>query len=138
MKRKTLVPSLRFVITLVLVFGMATLGLQLYAQQTTQPSSQQYPAQQPGQEPAQQPQQQGGQAGQSGQQAPDSQAQPEPSGVQTFTGVIVKSGDKYVLQDSASGSTYDIDRQDQVKQFEGKRVRVHGTLDSSGKMIHVQ
>jgi hypothetical protein len=112
--------------------------LQLYAQQTTQPSSQQYPAQQPGQEPAQQPQQQGGQAGQSGQQAPDSQAQPEPSGVQTFTGVIVKSGDKYVLQDSASGSTYDIDRQDQVKQFEGKRVRVHGTLDSSGKMIHVQ
>lgn len=30
--------------------------------------------------------------------------------VQTFTGMIVKSGDKYVLQDEATGTTYDIDR----------------------------
>jgi hypothetical protein len=50
----------------------------------------------------------------------------------------VKSGDKYVLQDTASNTTYDIDAQDQVKQFEGKKVRVHGTLDPNGKMIHVQ
>jgi hypothetical protein len=52
--------------------------------------------------------------------------------------MIVKSGDKYVLQDSASNTTYDIDHQDEVKQYEGKKVRVHGTLDASGKMIHVQ
>jgi hypothetical protein len=25
-----------------------------------------------------------------------------------------------------------------VKQYEGKKVRVHGTLDANGKMIHVQ
>jgi hypothetical protein len=42
------------------------------------------------------------------------------------------------LQESASNNTYDIDRQDELKQFEGKKVRVHGTLDSDGKMIHVQ
>lgn len=71
------------------------------------------------------------------QQAPDAQAQSAP-GVQTFTGTIVKAGDKYVLQDAASGTTYDIDHQDEVAKFDGKKVRVHGTIDASGKMIHVQ
>jgi Protein of unknown function (DUF5818) len=58
--------------------------------------------------------------------------------VQTFTGTVVKQGDKYVLQDAATGTTYDIDHQDEVKKFDGKKVRVHGTLDASTKMIHVQ
>jgi len=73
--------------------------------------------------------------------APDAQAQPsstEAADGQTFTGTIVKSGDKYKFQDAASGNTYDIDHQDQVKQFDGKKVRVHGSLDESAKMIHVQ
>jgi uncharacterized protein YdeI (BOF family) len=60
------------------------------------------------------------------------------NGTQTFTGTIVKQGDKYVFQDAATNQTYDIDHQDEVRKFEGKRVRVHGTLDPSGKMIHVQ
>lgn len=60
------------------------------------------------------------------------------AGSQSFSGTVVKSGDKYVLKDEASGNTYDIDHQDQVQKFEGKRVRVHGTLDASGKMIHLQ
>jgi Protein of unknown function (DUF5818) len=78
-------------------------------------------------------------------QTPDSRSTPgaaqqaaSASDSQTFTGTIVKAGDKYVLQDTASGSTYDIDHQEQLKQYEGKKVRVHGTLDSSGKMIHLQ
>ena len=50
----------------------------------------------------------------------------------------MRSGDRYMLQDADSGKSYDIDHQDQVKQFEGKKVRVHGTLDANGKMIHVQ
>jgi hypothetical protein len=77
---------------------------------------------------------------QGGQATPDSQGQPTASASdsQTFSGTVVKSGDKYVLQDEASGKTYDIDHQEQLKQYEGKRVRVHGTLDASGKMIHVQ
>jgi uncharacterized protein YdeI (BOF family) len=128
---------LRFLAVLVLVSGMTLLSAQLYAQ--PEPSSQQqYPSQQPAQGSEQQPRQPGQTPDQSGQQAPDSQSQSQQPGVQVFTGVIVKSGDKYVFQDSDSGTTYDIDHQDQVKQFEGKKVRVHGTLDSNGKMIHVQ
>ena len=69
----------------------------------------------------------------------DSQAQSaEPTGAQSFSGTIVKSGDKYMLKDEASGQTYDIDHQDEVQKYEGKRVKVHGTLDASGKMIHLQ
>jgi hypothetical protein len=123
--------SLRFLSTLVLACGI--LSLQLYAQQTAPPSSQQSP-QQSGQD-QQQKQQPGNTPDQSGQQSPDAHAQPA---VQVYTGTIMKSGDKYVLQESASGTNYDIDRQDMVKELEGKKVRVHGTLDPDGKTIHVQ
>src|SRR5437667_3801896 len=53
-------------------------------------------------------------------------------------GMIVKSGDKYVLQDSATGTTYDIDHQDEVSKHVGRKVQVTGTLDPNGKMIHLQ
>jgi Protein of unknown function (DUF5818) len=122
MKRKRQTHSLRFLSVALLASGMVLLTGQLYGQQTAPPSQQQ---------PQEKPDQ-------SGQQAPDSQAQSQPGGVQVFTGVIVKSGDKYVLQDSTSNTTYDVDAQEQVKQFEGKKVRFHGTLDPGGKMIHVQ
>ena len=56
------------------------------------------------------------------------------SGSQTFSGTVVKQGDKYVLKDDA-GKTYDIDHQSDVAKFEGKRVRVQGTLDPSGKIM---
>jgi Protein of unknown function (DUF5818) len=55
-------------------------------------------------------------------------------GTQTFSGTVVKQGDKYVLKDDA-GKTYDIDHQSDVAKFEGKRVRVQGTLDSNGKIM---
>jgi Protein of unknown function (DUF5818) len=60
------------------------------------------------------------------------------NGVQTFSGTIVKQGDRYMLQQDATGQTYDLDHQDEVQKFAGKRVRVHGTLDPTGKMIHLQ
>ena len=56
---------------------------------------------------------------------------------QTFAGTVVKQGDKYVLKDEA-GHTYDIDHQDEVKKFEGKKVKVQGTLDPTGKKIMVK
>jgi hypothetical protein len=59
------------------------------------------------------------------------------AGTQTFSGTVVKQGDKYVLKDD-SGKTYDIDHQDEVKKFEGKRVRVQGTLDASTNKIMVK
>ena len=104
-------------------------AISLYAQtpQTQQPEPQ-----------SQQPAQQAPPA-QSGQENPDTQAQPsQKAGVQTFTGSIVKSGNKYMFQDAASGNTYDIDHQDEVQKFDGKKVTVHGTLDANSKMIHVK
>jgi outer membrane biosynthesis protein TonB len=56
---------------------------------------------------------------------------------QSFSGTVVKSGDKYMLKDD-SGKTYDIDHQTDVAKFEGKRVRVKGTLDSTGTKIMVK
>jgi Protein of unknown function (DUF5818) len=136
MNRKRQTQWVRFLAVLFVVSGMVLLSAQLYGQQAAPSSQQQYPTQRSGQQAGQQ-QQHGQTPDQSG-QAPDSQAQSQQAGVQVFTGTIMKSGDKYVLQDSASNTTYDIDAQDQVKPFEGKKVRVHGTLDPNGKMIHVQ
>jgi uncharacterized protein YdeI (BOF family) len=129
MKGKRQTHCTQLLAVLLLVCGMMLVSAQLFGQDAKPSAQQQYPTQQSGQEPAQ-PQQP--------RQAPDPQAQSQQPGVQAFTGTIVKSGNKYMFQDSASNTTYDIDHQDQVKQFEGKKVRVHGTLDSNGKMIHVQ
>lgn len=70
--------------------------------------------------------------------APNASAPSDSGASKEFVGTVVKQGDKYVFQDTASGTTYDIDHQDEVKKFDGKKVRVHGTLDSNGKIIHVQ
>lgn len=56
---------------------------------------------------------------------------------QTFSGTVSKQGDKYVLKDDG-GQTYDIDHQTEVAKFDGKRVRVQGTLDPTGKKIMVK
>ncbi|MFZ0322056.1 MAG: DUF5818 domain-containing protein [Candidatus Sulfotelmatobacter sp.] len=141
---------------LALILGV---GVSLNAQQATPPSATDPaaatpqtgdpaapPAAQPtqpndptAQEPATTPQTQPSPTPQPpAQTAPDATAATSASETQSFSGTIVKAGDKYVLQDADSGKTYDIDHQDQVKQYEGKKVRVHGTLDASGKMIHVQ
>lgn len=125
---------------------LMTVGVSLNAQQSAPPATptdpaatqQTQPTDPTAQQPATTPQ---GQAGQtpdaSTQTAPASQAS-TPSDTQSFTGTIVKSGDKYMFQDATSGNTYDIDHQEEVKQYEGKKVKVHGTLDANGKMIHVQ
>jgi uncharacterized protein YdeI (BOF family) len=79
-------------------------------------------AQDPGQQPtAQQPAHPGGQE----QQA------------QTFNGKIAKSHDGYVLRDEANKVSYKLDDQDKAKQFEGKDVKVTGTLDAASNTIHV-
>ena len=54
-----------------------------------------------------------------------------------FTGVVEKQGDKYVLKDDA-GHTYDVDQQEALKKFEGKRVRIQGTLDAGSNKIMVR
>ena len=68
--------------------------------------------------------------------SPASPQSQESSTAQTFTGTISKETDSYVLKVSDSTS-YKLDSQDQVQPFEGKRVQVTGTLDSSINLIHV-
>jgi hypothetical protein len=71
----------------------------------------------------------------------NSSADPASSGAaaepQVFTGTVVNKGGKYVLRDDA-GKTYDVDAQDQMQKFDGKRVKIHGVLDSSGNTIIVK
>ncbi len=162
---KTKIQSLSFLATLAIVLGMISWGSALSAQTTpssptdqqTQPApppdtqstpSNQQPAPTPDTTPSQQPapspenppaSQQPPSAQTPDQaQAPDSKAgMPAASDSQTFSGTVMKSGDKYVLKDD-SGKTYDIDHQDEVKKFDGKRVRVKGKLDDTGTKIQVQ
>jgi len=109
------------------------------------PPDQQAPSTRQGQsEPGQTPDQTTPGSGQTpGQATPPSgqgsgQAQSDTGSGREFVGTIVKQGDKYMFQDSASGQSYNIDHQDEVKKFDGKRVRVRGTLDSQTNTIHVQ
>jgi hypothetical protein len=131
------------------VFGMITLGSTMQAQDTQQPSTPPQTQQPPDTQapapqqtaPAQTPDQ-NSQMPSSSSQAPatpdQSQVNTPDGGTSEYVGTVVKQGDKYVFQDAASGQTYDIDHQDEVKKFEGKKVRVKGTLDPSTKTIHVQ
>jgi uncharacterized protein YdeI (BOF family) len=107
--------------------AMLSMGIALNAQQTQpqQPPSAQTPAPPTSDQPAPPP-------------ANSGADQAAPSNGQVFSGTIVKVGDRYMLRDEAGAQTYDLDHQDQVQKFAGKRVRVHGTLDPNGKMIHLQ
>ncbi len=62
--------------------------------------------------------------------------QPQTPAAQTFTGTIVKDGDKYFLK-AAGTNVYQLDDQERAKQYEGKQVKVAGTLDASGNSLHV-
>ncbi len=68
-------------------------------------------------------------------QPPAPQAPPEIS-TQTFTGKIVRESGTYVLKVSSS-TTYQLDEQSSVKEFEDKDVKIIGTLDPRGNTIHV-
>jgi hypothetical protein len=114
---------------LAFVLETGLLSSRVNAQQN--PGGSQTQPSQPNQPPSQPPSQTS-----PSQQPPNAQSG-EAGGAQTFTGTIVKSGDKYVLQDTETGKTYDIDHQDIVGQHVGRRVRVTGTLDPDGKTIHI-
>jgi hypothetical protein len=59
--------------------------------------------------------------------------QPMPS--QNFTGKIVKTGEKFILK--AGSTSYQLDDQNSAKRYEGKDVRIVGTLDAGGDTIHI-
>ncbi|HET6178975.1 MAG TPA: DUF5818 domain-containing protein [Candidatus Sulfotelmatobacter sp.] len=154
---KTRIQSLSFLATLAVVVGMISWGGVLNAQttpstptdqqqpQAQQPSpdtppSQQSPKTQPTPTPDSPPAAQQPQDSQAPDQAQDPSSKagtPSATDTQVFSGTVMKSGDKYVLKDD-SGHTYDIDHQDEVKKYDGKRVRVQGKLDPTGTKIQVK
>jgi len=55
----------------------------------------------------------------------------------TFSGTIIKDGDNFVLRDAASKLSYVLDDAEKAGKFEGKNVKVTGTLDVARNTIHV-
>jgi Protein of unknown function (DUF5818) len=59
--------------------------------------------------------------------------------VKTFTGTIWMNGDRFVLRDEREKRWYQLDAdQKSIAKFEGKEVKVTGTLDPANSEIHVQ
>jgi hypothetical protein len=74
---------------------------------------------------------------QSGKSANPPQEPPrQPPPAQTLTGTIIKDGSRYVLKVSGA-NTYQLDDQDRVKQYEGKQVKVAGSLDATENTFHI-
>jgi outer membrane biosynthesis protein TonB len=79
--------------------------------------------------------------------APDSKPQPkaqeqtEPeaqqSTAQSVSGTIVKVGGKYVLETS-DNMAYQLDDQERASQYEGKHVKITGSLDRATGILHVK
>jgi len=116
------------------------LVLWSYMQQPQQPEQEQprqaptTPDPHPETQPAQNPTP--AQPSQPGKVSPAPESQGQSPTVQTFTGVISKQADNFLLKISETIS-YKLDNQQEVQQYEGKRVRVTGTLDASVNLIHV-
>jgi len=56
----------------------------------------------------------------------------------TFSGTILKKGDKFVLSDSVNKISYVLDDAKTASPFVGKKVKVTGTVDISSNTIHVE
>ena len=104
-------------LSIVALVGLSGLGLNLSAQQSQSPST-----------PADQP---------SATQQQPTDATSRQGTPRSFEGTIAKSGDKLVLQESATQTAYQLDDQDKAKDFEGKTVKVMATVDSKTNTLHV-
>jgi Protein of unknown function (DUF5818) len=58
--------------------------------------------------------------------------------IRIFLGTISKTGNQFVFSDDASKSSYQLDDQETASKFDGKKVKVTGTLDASNNIIRVQ
>lgn len=65
------------------------------------------------------------------------QNDPAPA-LSTFTGTIQKSGDAFIFNDDATKSSYQLDDQRSAGKFDGKKVKIIGTLDAANKTIRIQ
>jgi hypothetical protein len=73
------------------------------------------------------------------QPAPDTKApaqEKQGPAAQTLSGTVIKLGNKYVLK-TADKQTYELDDQDKAREYEGKQVKIVGSLDRTTNMIHI-
>ena len=68
-------------------------------------------------------------------QQPPAQEKQGPA-AQTLTGTVIKLGSKYVLK-TTDKQTYELDDQDKAREYEGKQVKIIGSLDRTTNMIHI-
>ncbi|HZE25756.1 MAG TPA: DUF5818 domain-containing protein [Terriglobales bacterium] len=97
---------------LALVLGVASMG-SMYAQNATPQNDQQMRSN----------------------SSQDGDRQPE---AKSFTGTIVKQGNKLMLRDPSSNVSYKVDDESKVKDYVGKQVKIVGTLDASTNVILVE
>ncbi|MDR3751913.1 MAG: DUF5818 domain-containing protein [Terracidiphilus sp.] len=75
-----------------------------------------------------------------GAQQPDNSKKEQPdqqaAKAVVITGTIAKSGSDFTLRD-ANGNIYQLDAPDKAAPFDGKFVKVTGTLEASAKVLHV-
>jgi hypothetical protein len=55
----------------------------------------------------------------------------------TFSGVVMKQGDIFILSDKADKTNYQLVDSKKVGEFVGKNVKVTGRLDAENLTIHV-
>jgi hypothetical protein len=64
--------------------------------------------------------------------------QPSETQAKTFTGTVTKNGEYFVLSDPSGKTSYMLDDARKASQFEGKKVKVTGTVDMAKNTIHVE
>jgi uncharacterized protein YdeI (BOF family) len=69
---------------------------------------------------------------------PSSARQESQQNAKTFSGTVIKNGDTYVLSDAANKLAFVLDDAQKARQYEGKKVKVTGTVDVASNTIHVE
>ena len=76
--------------------------------------------------------------GRPGQRPTDSAStQPQQDAARSLSGTIVKNGDQYVLT-TPDNVSFQLDDQERARNYQGKQVKVTGTVDATARKIHVQ
>jgi hypothetical protein len=94
------------------------------------------PAAQPSLDPVPPSQQQQPEDRQRQQSAPET-SQPRQDAARSFSGTILKDGERFVLK-TTDNVNFQLDDQERAKKYEGTEVKVTGSVDSATHTIHIQ
>ena len=94
------------------------------------------PTAQPSLDPVPPSQQQQPEDRQRQQSAPET-SQPRQDAARSFSGTILKDGERFVLK-TTDNVNFQLDDQERAKKYEGTEVKVTGSVDSATRTIHIQ